>query len=78
MNNHVSNEAFAVELAEALNDTGSLAFYRRCVEWYDEEFLRETLEKVLSIPQRQIRKTRGALFNKLVSSHARKPSRPWH
>ena len=76
--NHIENEAFAVELAEALNDMGSLPFYRRCVEWYDEDFLRETLEKVLSIPQRQIRRTRGALFNKLVSSHAKKHSHPWH
>lgn len=78
MNTHAANEALAIELAESLNDVGSLPFYRRCVEWYDEDFLRETLEKVLSIPQRQIRKTRGALFNKLVSNHARKPFRPWH
>jgi len=78
MNNHLSDEAFALELAEALNDTGSLAFYRRCVEWYDEDFLRQQLSKVLSIPQHKIHRSRGALFNRLVSSHAKKLSRPWN
>ena len=69
---YLRDEEFALELAEALNDTDSLQFYRRCVEQYSEEFLRRTLERVLSIPQHKIRKSRGALFNSLLTGHAKK------
>lgn len=74
MQNHAEKEALAIELAEALNDLGSLPFYRRCVEWHTEDFLREKLSKVLSMRNVQ---NKGAYFNKLVSNNDRKPRRPW-
>jgi len=77
MQNHTEKEALAIELAEALKDADSLAFYRRCVERYPEEVLRRIVEKVLSIPQHKITKTRGALFNSLLSNNGKKSFRPW-
>lgn len=77
MNHPLSDESFAIELAESLEDTGSLPFYRKCVEQYPEEILRQIQSKVLSIPKHKIRKTRGALFNSLLSSHGKAPRHPW-
>ncbi len=57
----------AQELANGLNDTQSLSFYLACTKKYSHRSLRKTLEHVLSIPQSNIRKSRGALFNHLVS-----------
>jgi hypothetical protein len=61
----------ALELADALNDMEALTVYQGFAERYSEEFLRKILQKVLSIPEDKIRKTRGALFTYLVKqSHA--------
>jgi len=62
-------EKLAEELADTLSDQESLPFYRDLVLKYSETFLREKLKKVMSIPQEQIRKTRGALFTYLISQH---------
>ena len=62
-------EKLAQELADTLSDQDSLPFYRDMVLKYSETFLREKLKKVMSIPQDQIRKTRGALFTYLISQH---------
>ena len=62
-------EKLAQELADTLSDQESLPFYRDLVLKYSETFLREKLKKVMSIPQDQIRKTRGALFTYLISQH---------
>lgn len=75
--NQLEHESFALELAESLQDTDSLPFYRRCVDQYPEETLRKTLARVLSIPTHKIKKTRGALFHSLLGSHAKKPSQYW-
>jgi len=64
-------EKLAKELAEVLNDHDSIQFYRDCTERYSEDFLRKKLQKVMSIPENQIRKTRGALFTFLLRNHAR-------
>ena len=59
----------ANEIADALNDKGSLQLFLHFAEKYKEEHLRTILEKVMSIPQRKIKKTRGALFTYLVSQY---------
>ncbi len=57
----------AREIADALGDNESLTIHIGFAEKYSEAFLRKTLQKVLSIPEDQIRKTRGALFTYLVN-----------
>lgn len=67
-------EKLAREIADALNDNESLPVHVSFAEKYSESFLRKTLQKVLSIPQDQIRKTRGALFTYLVKQNGWKGS----
>lgn len=62
-------EKLAREIADCLNDLESIQVHIGFAEKYSESFLRKTLQKVLSIPEGQIRKTRGALFTYLVSQH---------
>ena len=62
-------DKLAHELANALNDLEALPFYRSCVLKYSEEHLRKLLQRVLSVPEQQIRKTRGALFTFLLLQH---------
>ena len=65
-------EKLAREIANALNDMDSLPVHIAFVEKYSEAHLRKTLQKVLSIPENQIRKTRGALFTFLVTQNGGK------
>ena len=62
-------EKLAREIADALDDNTSLAVHIAFAEKYSEAFLRKSLQKVLSIPHEQIRKTRGALFTYLVNQN---------
>jgi hypothetical protein len=65
-----SNEkTLAYELASALNDIEALPVYTAFVEKYQEAFLRKTLNRVMSIPDEKIRRTRGALFTYLVKQN---------
>jgi hypothetical protein len=64
----------AHEIAEALNDEPSVPLYLHFTRKYKEEHLRKLLERVLSIPERKIKKTRGALFTYLVTYHENKHS----
>jgi len=57
----------AQEMANSLNDQTSMSFYLACTKKYSHRQLRKTLAHVLSIPKASIRKSRGALFNHLVS-----------
>jgi len=57
----------AQELAGSLDDQTSISFYLSCTKKYSHRSLRKTLNHVLSIPRANIRKSRGALFNHLVS-----------
>jgi hypothetical protein len=61
--------SLATYVAEKLNDVASINAYLRICEKYKEEHVRRVLDKVLSIPMSQIRKTPGALFTFLVSQH---------
>lgn len=65
----------AHEIAEALDDEASVTLFLQFSQKYKEEFLRKLLERVLSIPEEKIKKTRGALFTYLVTSHEHKNSR---
>ena len=62
-------EKLAREIADALEDMDSYAVHLSFVQKYSESFLRKTLQKVLAIPEDQIRKTRGALFTYLVQQN---------
>jgi len=64
---YFKNEALAQEIAEALDDTDSLAFHRKCVARYPEEFLRRQLARALAVPEDKVRTTRARLYNSLVS-----------
>ncbi|GAA4461856.1 hypothetical protein GCM10023093_07350 [Nemorincola caseinilytica] len=62
-------ERLALELADALNDMEALPLYTAFAQKYSEAHLRKLLQRVLSIPESQIRKTRGALFTYLVGQN---------
>ena len=59
----------ANDIADQLNDRQSLQLFLNFSRKYREDHLRKILEKVMSIPDRQIKKTRGALFTYLVHQH---------
>jgi hypothetical protein len=66
------NHKLAYELASTLNDTDSLKAYEEFTDRYAEDFLRKILAKVMSIPDRKIKKTRGALFTYLANQNGRR------
>jgi hypothetical protein len=59
----------ANDLADTLKDPNSVALFLTFAKKYKEEFLRDILEKVMALPDRHIKKTRGALFTFLVKQH---------
>jgi len=68
MKNYEPHEKrLANEIAETLHDRDAIPFYLSLTKKYQEDFLRKILAKVMSIPEVDIRKTRGALFTYLVS-----------
>ncbi len=70
MNISQADEAFAIELAEALDDMKSLLTYQRFVSRYSKSFLREILETVVKTPKEKIKNSRGAYFTFLVTQRA--------
>lgn len=58
----------ANEIADVLHDRESLPLYLSFVRKYKEEHLRRILKRVMSIPDEQIKKTRGALFTFIVNN----------
>ena len=60
---------FAEDLARALDDMDSLAWYEATVQEYNYKFLRDTLIRVLKT--RNIR-NKGAYFNTLVRINGKK------
>lgn len=61
----------ANELAETLRDFHSITQYLKFTQLYPEEALRETLERVMSMPQEKIKRSRGALFTHLIQQYDR-------
>jgi hypothetical protein len=56
-------------LAEKLRDEKNLAFYKFVVRRLPEEIIRDALMRALDVPQRNIRRSRGALFASIVAPH---------
>lgn len=65
----------ASDIADALDDHNSFQLYLQFAAKYEETHLKKILEKVLSIPERKIKKTRGALFTFLVTQYENNNSR---
>ena len=61
----------AHEIAERLNDPDALSLYLSYTQQIPHEKLREILNKVCSIPEREIRRTKGALFTFLVGQYSK-------
>jgi S-adenosylmethionine synthetase len=59
----------AHEIAERLNDPEALSIYLGYAKQHPHEKLREIVNKVCSLSDRQIRRTRGALFTYLVKQY---------
>jgi hypothetical protein len=59
----------AHEIADRLNDPEALSLYLSYTQQFSHDKLREILNRVCSIPDRQIRRSRGALFTHLVNQH---------
>jgi len=57
----------AHELARALNDEKSLAFYLSCTKKYPQEFLTVTMAHVCTLPSYSIKTTRARLFTAIVT-----------
>ena len=64
-----NEKTLAYELARALNDMESLPVYIGFTEKYQEAFLRRMLQKVMSLPDEKIKRTRGALFTYLIKQN---------
>jgi len=59
----------ANEIAERLNDPDALSLYLSFARQHPHEKLRDLLNKVCSIPEKDIKRTRGALFTFLVGQY---------
>jgi hypothetical protein len=69
MNEYENHEiVLANEIADCLNDRESLPLYLGFARKYKDEHLRKILKRVMSIPDEQIKKTRGALFTFIVNN----------
>jgi len=65
----------AREIAETLNDQGSITHFLTFCRNYKESFLRDMLARAMATPQRKIKKTRGALFTYLVNLYGEEHAR---
>jgi hypothetical protein len=59
----------AHEIADTLEDRDSVQLFLLFAQKYKEDHLRTILNRVMAIPDRKIKKTRGALFTYLISQH---------
>lgn len=59
----------AQEIADKLHDRDSFSFHLKMVHIHQESFLRQQLEKVLAMPDHEIRTTRARLYNHLVTKN---------
>ena len=59
----------AREIADELDDQDSIPYHLQNVRKYKESFLRKQLQKVLSIPEHKIKRSRAALYTYLINQH---------
>lgn len=62
-------EKLAREIAQTLNDIDAIALHEKFVRKYSEDYLRRILNRVMSLPESSIRKSRGALYTSLVQKN---------
>lgn len=62
-------DALAYQIASRLEDLRALPLYKSYVERYPAYFLKETLEKVMSMDRNKIRSSRAALYVYLVQQY---------
>jgi len=68
-NVYTPNEVeLAHQLADALNDQMSLAFYLSCTKKYPKDYLLGALVHVMGLPDRAIRTTRARLFTNIITN----------
>lgn len=65
-------ELLARDLAEGLNDKENLNFYLWASRKYPEGLLRKTYSQVKQVPEKKIRKSKGALFNYLIQKYEKR------
>ena len=61
----------ANEIAETLKDRDSIVLHLQYVRKYKEEYLRQTLAKVMALDESKNRKSRAALYTFLITQGAR-------
>lgn len=75
MSNEINKKSkeykLACEIADALNDMDSLEIHISFAESFNESVLRKIFNRVMSIPEDKIKRTRGALYTYLVKNHGR-------
>ncbi len=71
----IDKKIFAQKIATILNDQAALPLYETFVKQHPIEILEDLLNKVMSIPDYKIKRTRGALFTYLVKQYATKYNR---
>lgn len=59
----------AQDVASALDDPLALSLYRNYAATIPEKVIRDTLAKVLSIPNEKIKRNRAALFTHLIEQY---------
>ena len=67
----LQEEVLARELSLGLEDTINLKYYQSITKKYPERVLRDIYNHVRLIPQSQIKKSKGALFNYLLQKHGK-------
>jgi hypothetical protein len=65
-------EILASDLAEGLNDKENLNFYLWASRKYPEGVLRKIYSQVKQVPEKKIRKSKGALFNYLIQKYEKR------
>ena len=65
----LQDEVLARELSMGLEDTINMKYYQSITKKYPERVLRDIYDHVRQIPQNQIKKSKGALFNYLLQKH---------
>ncbi len=65
----LQREVLAREISMGLGDMMNLKYYQLITKKYPERILRDIYNHVRLIPQSQIKKSKGALFNYLLQKH---------
>ena len=66
------SDLLAIDMATLLHDQKNLVLYRSYSKKYPAWLLRRVLSEVKQLPPEKIKKSRGALFNYLVQTYAKK------